>query len=568
MQADEPGWKNGKYASLKGLLAVLHEARTLYIDFSAESLAGSLWKTNFLWIVKRALQSQWGVSVPPEADWWTCLNDYIQKPVYFVFDEIGKAFDAPLQNTISQQTQFFTFVQQICEPISKEDGMFYVLCGRARFLWTVGVRSEDDMSGFSGSPGEFVRIHLNPIRECYIKEILEKTIVGDSNDGERLIDSVRKNLGPHETIDSFIGNLYAKTGGHPRMMSGQLFTRGKSRTFDASFMARVVQTAIDLYPRSIKRLFDMRNSPNVDLTIDSPEMADKPASLHYLAGRIHAGYGINLERTKLLLPPPVERFLCFRFLPFLGYLDRYKSIIGKISIDRSRVFEEVLIKWFQSVFTDKTKTIEGVLGEFCPQNTMFSKICLFVDPSKCKDGPSILPGEYNSKSETTVSMKEFGSQMSDHLTNGDLHIYFPYQRSVSPDFFVVQSTSSFIIGVQAKCLTGGTISADDCIDEATKLYANLECMRKTKPGIRGTLLMCATTEYTLKDFPALEGSKAISWGRQKIEEKKWEGFEIIIINLSSESRREEFFRIAMPRISSECSAAALDVIERTVCVMI
>ena len=161
-------------------------------------------------------------------------------------------------------------------------------------------------------------------------------------------------------------------------------------------------------------------------------------------------------------------------------------------------------------------------------------------------------------------MKEFGSQMSDHLTNGDLHIYFPYQRSVSPDFFVVQSTSSFIIGVQAKCLTGGTISADDCIDEATKLYANLECMRKTKPGIRGTLLMCATTEYTLKDFPALEGSKAISWGRQKIEEKKWEGFEIIIINLSSESRREEFFRIAMPRISSECSAAALDVIERII----
>ena len=439
--------------------------------------------------------------------------------------------------------------------------MFYVLSGRAKFLWTVGVRSEDDKSGFSGSPGEFVRIHLNPIRECYIKQILEKTYF---KGGEQLIASVRENLGAHETMESYIANLYAKTGGHPRAMLGQLLNRKKAGTFDDSFMTRDVRTAIELYPKSIKLLFDSRNSPDIDITMDSPEMADKPASLHYLAGRIHAGYGVDLQHTKLFLPPPVERFLCFRFLPFLEFLDSYKSIIGKISIDRSRVFEEVLIKWFQSVFTDKTKTVKEVLGEFCPQNSKLSEIYLFVDSSKCKNGLRILSKSLSHAGGMTISMKKLATEMSNHLSEGDVHVYFPAPRSVSPDFFVVPSTSDLLIGVQVKCMSVGVLGANHCIAEARKFYQNLTCIRSTKPGLRGVFVMCASCKYTEKDFPELAKSKAISWGINEIENEKWKDFEIIIMNLSGRDSRADFFRLAMPRLASEYSAEALDVIERII----
>ena len=555
-----------KYAELRDLLGELHEARTLYVKFELNSLSGDSWETKFVNIVRDALGSQWKVNVPDEVDWRMCLKHYIQKPVFFVFDEIGKAFAGESKEIHGQRKKFFIFVEQICEPLSQGNGIFYILSGRARFLWTVGIRSEDDKSQFSGSPGEFVRIHLNPIGECYIREILENTFTAEQ---ERLIDFVRRKLRAGETIDSYIRDLYARTGGHPRAMIGRMLSKKESEfTEDDYFMTNDVQTALDMFPNGIKSLFERRNNQHVDLTGISYGTAEKPerfATFHYLAGRIHAGYDKNLQNTKLVLPPPVERILCFRFLPFLEYVLSYKSIIeNEISIDRSRVFEEIIIKWFQSVFTDKSRTVKQVLGVFCPQDSKLSEIGLYVDPQKCKNGLRILSGTSFSGCDTTISTKEFATEMSNHFSQDDVHVYFPAPKSVSPDFFVIPSNADLLIGVQVKCRSKGALGTNDCIAEATKFYATLGPIRSTKPGLRGVLVMCASCKYTDKDFPELTNSMAISWGKKEIMKQKWENFEIIIMNLSGKDSRADFFLLAMPLLASKFSAEALDVIERII----
>ena len=540
-----------RYENLSNMLGELQKARTLYFEFRNASLAGKSWETNFLEHVKEALLSQWGVRVPAAVDWRKCSKYYIQKPVFFVFDEIGNAFNDPSLTTELKRSQFLIFVESICEPISGGDGMFYVLSGVAEFLRHLGVCPEDD---FHESLGEFVRIHLNPIAECDIKRILENTF----KDGARLVDSVEFDS---RNIDNLVEELYATTGGHPRTLAARLLRDEYPRQIEDSFMTADIREALDWFPKGIQTLFDMRNRNDVNLAKRTDERYEQSVSFQYLAGRLHADYGMNSCHTQLRFPPPVERLLAWRFLPFLEYLDVYSSVVGKVPINSQRVFQEVLTKWFQSVFRRNLRSVKNILGDFCPQNSFLREKTLVIDPIKCVNGPKILPEPRGSSSEKTISLEDFGSLMRRRLESDDNNIYFPDPGSASPAFFVTPDcgsipTRDYVIGVQTILLE--TLTAKDCIEEATKFYENLKHLRENGRALYGVLLIFTVSSDTQADFPDLHRCKAIVWGNEEISRRSWEDLEIIIINLGTKFLRKAFFNLAVAEGSQAKAHLAIE----------
>jgi hypothetical protein len=168
---------------LRPFLAELRGARTLYIDCSGMSLLdGNTRGINLMNMIKTGLK-KWGISnIEDNITWSEFIHSRLYKPVFIVFDEIGSAFRSSNGDLETERNEFFNFVSQYCEPLSKMDEMYYLLCGKAPFLWNVGMRPEQGSPIYrNNSPGTFRRIQLNPIRMQYIDEILKKhfSMVGD-----------------------------------------------------------------------------------------------------------------------------------------------------------------------------------------------------------------------------------------------------------------------------------------------------------------------------------------------------------------------------------------------------
>jgi len=489
--------------------------------------------------VREALHAQWGVEVGSEVTWADCISNYIQKPVFIVFDEIGKAFKSADPN--KSRDEFISFVSSYCVSLSWAKGVHYLLCGRDAFLSNVGIRAENTSIALDSSPGSFARVNLNPIRKDYIAEIIEKTFL----DEEKISDILLRKC-PNMSIEEIINMLYMRTAGHPRSLLVSI--RGTKPFDDGDYSATLlseVGQAVRLYRTGIKQLFEHRNEPR-DLNQLFQRHRGNEISFEHLATRIFAGYTHSLDSTQLFLPPAVESYLMRYFLPFSDFVLNQEKVIRDHYMDKSRIFEALLLKWFQSMGSSE-KSIGNSWNGFCPRDSVLSNITLSLNPEKTVDGVLILAPGFAS-GIATLSVTDFSLKLRACLLDNSVNIYFPAPKSCSPDIILVQpqegKVPDLLIGIQAKCYSSGSISARVCVEEGEKFYRILQTTRsvRQRKKLDGVLIMCATCGYTQSDFDKLtQTTRSMVW---KGHPKEWTGFEILIINLSSPALRKEFFSLA------------------------
>jgi hypothetical protein len=530
----------------KHISTVLNElasAHTLYINCGKNSLLDRVTRDSNLMIsVRQALEKQWGVIVGGGVTWADCFNDYIKKPVFLVFDEIGMAFRSADLN--KSRDEFLDFVTCYCTPLSWASGVHYLLSGRGEFLSNVGIRADNQSSVQLGaSPGSFDRVILNPIRRKYIAEIVEKTTIDEEKVSKILVDGH-----PEMTIEEIINNLYIRTAGHPRSLLASITAGNLIEAGDYSeTLLTEVGLAVTQYRKEIQLMFENRRVP-CDLTKQFQLHRITEISFEYLASRIFAGYNDTPEATELFFAPAVESYLMRVFLPFSDFVLDQKYLITNRYLDKSRIFEALLLKWFEAMGTSQDIIAHSWNG-FCPDTSLLKNVILRVGSEKTVDGLRILSPGDSSSGPTTISVMELSADIKKYLTDNSVNIYFPAPKSSSPDIILIQPqegrSDDFLVGIQAKCYSGGTIGAAVCEGEAKKFYTILERTRsvRRKKKLNGVLIMCATCGYTQSDFVELTSTtKSIVWDRKP---KEWKNFEIIIINLSTPSMRKEFFGLAL-----------------------
>lgn len=210
------------------LVCEFRKARTLYIKFKS---GGAISMTqhdqrekDVIKLVCDALREEWKIIVDSNdfSDFSELLR-FIAKPVFIVLDEIGAAFASDFATQDEQRNAFNSFVDTFGTHLMDHPGVYFILSGRADFLWNVGLNSEVGAGGGmtretcattrSKSPGIYERIHLNPIRTEHIDNILTCTVF------PRRACSIATALRETMTdITQVTGKLYEITGGHPRSL--------------------------------------------------------------------------------------------------------------------------------------------------------------------------------------------------------------------------------------------------------------------------------------------------------------------------------------------------------------
>ncbi len=527
-------------------------ARTLYVDISQRPLIDpDRRQENLLEMIRAAISEQWGVFVDCRLDWCDLVLTYLPRPVFIVFDEIGASFgvkDPKDEFTLGDisycRGQFLNFVEDYCKLLSKTAGVYYLLCGKNPFLFNVGMRDETHPMFEKNSPGAFHRINLNPIRHDHIREIVQKTFIAGKSVSEYLLSRC-----PGMEIDEIIGRLYVRSAGHPRSLAAscEASVRGAQplETQEGEYSEKLVsdvKVALRKYPKGIKELFESRKE-RCDLTRTYQENGESVISFEHLAILIFAGYCLNLSSTPLFFAPAIELFLTRYFSPFAEFVLTLDKLIKEKYLDKSRMFEILLLKWFESI-AKSNRTIEESWKEFCPSDSKLRSAILKHDLGKTVDGLKILePGKQSG--ESTLSVQDFASKISEYLDSGSAQIYFPAPKSRSPDFLLIQpqgeGRNDLIIGIQAKCHSTGAIGANDCIDEGQKFFNIFEQARSLrKKGLDGIFVMCTTGQYTKKNFEDLNKDKrSLVWKGKPTE---WgDRFEFLILHLSTAELRKSFF---------------------------
>jgi hypothetical protein len=322
-----------------------------------------------------------------------------------------------------------------------------------------------------------------------------------------------------------------------------------------------VQVAVLKFPDGIRRLFEDRGK-RINLTEEVIGRSGQLATREFLAARIHAGIEENIRNTRICLTPPVQRFLTFYFLPLMEYLDEYDRRLVQDNNAREYIFEGIIVKWFQTVFVDPTRTFQGILDEFCPSDSSIAGDVIILNRSKLKCGYRIVERD-DPSTESTVSVKNIASELRSYLDNGEIDIYFPAGRSQSPDIIIIPplEKDKVIIGVQVKCIRRndrpiGKQTLDAEIRRFSKIIGHIR-RKKGYNRVKAVLIMCATCPNTMEDFPAFHtGAKSFLWKNKSRQE-----IEVIIINLSTPELRKKFFGLAIDARSLDRAA---DVIERTI----
>ena len=431
-------------------------------------------------------------------------------------------------------------------------GVYYILSGRADFLWDVGLNSEVGRlkATRSKSPGIYQRIHLNPIRTEHIDTILRCTI--PSRRGCSIATALRET---RPDLTEVTNALYEITGGHPRSLMVSLSQVDPLQHLpdtETVILLADVKRAVQLYPTTIRNLMDNRHT-HIDLTEIVKLPGIKSVSREYFASRIHCGIGSDLKRSMLTIMPPILHYLETFFQPFVSHLLRVESMISGADDDghsdwfggfeKSRMFEELLLKWFISVSRNPQSTWADKVGEFCPSNSSIARTLWHLEESKLVRGLQVLKESTEPQQETTISLAKLGIELQGYLITKEAHIYFPAPKSASPDFIIIPPVADkIVIGVQAKCygFDKKPINRNAVIHEAMKFYRILQQMQY---GYKAVFIMCVTGTYTKRDFPEIHnGQESMIWDAHG---ETFSDMEILIVNLTTAQLRSRFFSKAI-----------------------
>jgi len=562
------GYDLSRLQDVANLLHELRQARTLHIEFTQGGL-GSLDTTQqeqkLIEMIHDAAWVQWGAWY--KNDQVSCLKqclDQIGIPVFIIFDEIGSAFQSEIAN---QREAFNKFVDCIGTGLLSQSQLYYILSGRADFLWEVGLNPElgnslnsnSSIMVRSQSPGIYERINLNPIRADHIKTILQCTIL---RDGQRTIEQELMAKLENADLDNFCKQLYDVTGGHPRSLLICVSNEDPQAPLPDTEMGILladVKRSVQSYPLTIRKLLNDSRRGEVDLTEVVHLPGGKSISREFFATRIHCGIGNNLKSSRLMIMPPILHYLETYFQPFMNYLidlgSRIKPAlaIDKIidrrdrSLDKSRVFERMLVEWFLSIAHNSNTTWAEKLDNLWPLNSFIGPTVWHLDGAKLEEGELILQEDKESQKEGTISISKLANKIANYLNTGEIHLYFPAPKSCSPDIIIIPPVTSqkFLIGVQAKCYcqSSNPTNGRNVLEEARKFYNILQETRRVS-SVRGCFIMCTTSSFSKKDFRDLhQGEPSMIWTPQKDE---FEDFEIVIINLSTVEFRTTFFGLGIP----------------------
>jgi hypothetical protein len=155
------------------------------------------------------------------------------------------------------------------------------------------------------------------------------------------------------------------------------------------------------------------------------------------------------------------------------------------------------------------------------------------------------------KTVVTLSHSELARELYGYLINGEIDLYFPAEKSNTPDFIIIPQCAGekMLIGIQVKCCDKDTqpLGKSDVIKEAEKFHKVIAQVRKLSKSkrINAVLVMCGTCSYTSKDFePINHNVKSFVWECDEVSKM---GIEVIIINLSTEELRSDFFSLALDK---------------------
>ena len=482
----------------ESFLNELKMARTLYVSLPRGCLRAKSSDASIAIIscLHEALVQQWGVTLEKKSVFLRSFIGQIPKPVFIVLDEVGAAFDLA-NDTRHLKDEFIDFLQKVCNEFARQHGVYYLLSGRAPFLMHVGLRP--DHNTFQTSPGTIVRIRLNSIRKDYIGEILQRTY---SKNGCTYREHIETAF-PAIPLQNMIDQIYRLTGGHPRSLFRYL-DEGKFLDelpdADLHLLLDDVRRALIHFPCAIRSLYNDRNKRDIDLTVTIDLPDNTKVSRAFLASFLHAGIGVDIKSCHLTIMPPIQEYLDFYFQPFMDYLLQIERHVGRDTNNKSRMFEELLLRWFHSVFADPSTTFAEKLGRFCPSGSILGGSRWMLDPTKLKNGLRVLSNNKRARSTETISG-----------ANHSVDVYLPALTSCSPDILIIpqipDTDNLFIIGVQAKCFSEKpmkSLNAEDVLEEAKKLHDILVHVRsESAKNVKGILLMCGTCKYTKKDFPPI-----------------------------------------------------------------
>ena len=553
----------------------LMSARTLFVTFSNSCLAHGIpprLSAKFASLLYDSVSEQWGVECPPldEIDplgkalrWISNVSNS-----FIVLDEIGAAFSRDMASVEDdddlvellcvERARFLSFVAFACKRMLQTRGMYFLLAGRAPFLSCVGLRPDGSSRpiAFPASPVRFERIHLNPIREEHISFIFSNTMVDENRTLEDAIRTNAKIDGKPITVSEYASILFRITGGHPRtlqdVLSQPCYDLGEWVRRYSEKISQVLLT-VGQYRRQVRILYEY-SYLNQYLDISSMFMINgKQTSFQYIANGIFACYGENLKRSLIQISPEINMVLDECFMPLSDFLSAYTS--GRLLIDKSRVFEVCLVKWFFSTLENSFRDWGTIMDEFLPKKSLLFYLKSKLDQDRFEDGQKVMKQKLSdARTDKGISRSEFAQVVWEYLENHRIHIYLPAPQSMSPDIFILPpGDEKIVIGVAAKCYwSTPTLSLDAVTDEVNKLIDIVNTHEPLRTEARIVLMVCATCPVKVRGFSSK--TRSVLW-----KCKSHPKCEVVIVNLSTSEMRRKFFGLSIKR--GQLSRANADTIE-------
>jgi hypothetical protein len=521
-------------------LAEIRKARTVLIRFSDGDLLNSMNREK---VMINVIQDAWDTQFPEmKTDKPFNLLKALMKwivsftPIFLILDEIGLAFVSPQLSLTEQRERFLGFLRKECVQMLMVENVYFVLCGRAPFLAHVGLRPGNEPQA-TATPFGLERITLNPIRREYIMQILANTLKNS-----RSISDIIKDL-PGRDVAEYAKELYAATGGHPRSMLAILKTEAmdpRKRLRSSPFHLEEVRFFVQLYPIEMRELYDhhIRQS-TVDLTEVSTSNwdayeQDKSPTYEYLLSRLHGGHGMDVTRTQVFLPPPVERLLERLMLPLSDFLHRWSKRDLLLAHDKGRDFESVICKWFECTFSNP-KRIGDVLQGFLPVDSVLSTVTLRARTVHI--GRKILSPKQSTEADgIAVALGPLAEELKTYTNQGTVDMYFPAPFSHSPDLIILPNATdgTFVIGVAIKCLNSDQAYSRTLIDDERNKFAILLEHMAAHGTYKGVLFIC----YTAPCPEAYTNERA-----SIAKSAEYPDMEVVVWNLGSPESRRAFFGI-------------------------
>jgi hypothetical protein len=461
-----------------------------------------------------AVKNQWNMEDLKSTEFLQGIDEIAEKfPIFVFFDEIGHAFDCREWTSQQKRESFLFFCSGYGIPLIRRQRVFIHLSGKENFLLLVGLRStyqtgEQDMSG---STCRFLRIALNPIRHKYVEELVSRSLVHDPQ--TRSLKTMKDMMG-EGTCAEFSRAIHRLTSGHSRNIA-RLFEVIVNRWRIASSISipddyeskgvddyDVVKFIVSMFPEQCMKLYRVHMAcsgsddpePGAECSADQiinlnekifmgSAETQKFTTFEFLATRLFCSFGVDTSRTRLLIPSFVLPILFTALDPFRFYLSKLDAVFD------ARKFEILIVKWWQSMFSQDSKGSCGeLLGEFLPRESkLWNLEFRFPRFPAIATFPAVMgTGEMNSSDPSkNISISGASKLLQDQVVRREsCAALLPEPLSHSPDAFILPRREldgkHVVIGLAVKGNRSNVSCAAELFDEAFRFAEILSGMERTK----------------------------------------------------------------------------------------